>query len=73
MAVTDQLNFRYNQATFLNDIALLQMDRPVEISRTPHIGPVCLPKSTYKFKDDKKCFIVGWGDDLYKVAYGDFI
>lgn len=63
----------YNQATFLNDIALLQMDRPVDTSKTPHIAPACLPESTYKFEEDKKCFIVGWGDDLYKPILGSNI
>ncbi|MPC18133.1 Tryptase-2 [Portunus trituberculatus] len=63
----------YNPATFLNDIALLQMNRPVDTTKTPHIAPACLPKDSYKFKDDQKCFIVGWGDDAYKPILGSNI
>lgn len=62
------LLYRYNPGTYLNDIALLQMNSPVDTTKTPHITPACLPKDTYKFKDDQKCYIVGWGDDVYKVG-----
>lgn len=60
----------YNPGTYLNDIALLQMNRPVDTTKTPHITPACLPKHSYKFRDDQKCYIVGWGDDAYKPIFG---
>ncbi|XP_064077834.1 uncharacterized protein LOC135195524 isoform X2 [Macrobrachium nipponense] len=63
----------YNPGTYKNDIALLQMHEPVDTHRTPHIGPVCLPKADYELKDHSKCFIVGWGDDVYKPNFGSNI
>ena len=44
------------------------MNRIIDTTKTPHIAPACLPKDSYKFKDDQKCYIVGWGDDVYKVS-----
>lgn len=61
------LFFRFNPATYAHDIAVLKMSSPVDFTKTPHISPVCLP--TKPFKDHKKCFIVGWGDDVYKVKH----
>nr|ACR15871.1 serine protease-like protein [Penaeus chinensis] len=61
----------FNPATYAHDIALLKMSSPVNFAKTPHIGPVCLP--TKPFKDHKKCFIVGWGDDVYKPNFGSNI
>ncbi|KAK3881346.1 hypothetical protein Pcinc_014218 [Petrolisthes cinctipes] len=63
----------YNPATYLNDIALLQLDRPVDLAKTPHIRPACLPEDNYKFEDEKKCYIVGWGEDVYKPRFGSNI
>ncbi|XP_069174264.1 phenoloxidase-activating factor 2-like [Procambarus clarkii] len=60
----------YNPTTYLNDIALLQMERPVDILRTPHISPACLPDDTFTFDNHLNCFIVGWGDDVYKPNFG---
>ncbi|KAK7068978.1 CLIP domain-containing serine protease [Halocaridina rubra] len=64
---------QYNPSTYLNDIALLEMRDPIDTYKTPHIGPVCLPKANYRLKDQSKCYIVGWGDDLYKPNFGSNI
>ncbi|XP_068208067.1 phenoloxidase-activating factor 2-like [Palaemon carinicauda] len=63
----------YNPSTYKNDIALLQMMEPVDTYKTPHIAPICLPLESYELKDHSKCFIVGWGDDVYKPNFGSNI
>ncbi|XP_053651691.2 phenoloxidase-activating factor 2-like [Cherax quadricarinatus] len=60
----------YNPATYVNDVALLQLDRPVDTYRTPHISPICLPEEDYRFENHMKCYIVGWGDDVYQPNFG---
>ncbi|XP_042212487.1 tryptase-2-like [Homarus americanus] len=63
----------YNPATYENDIAILQMEKSVDISRTPHISTACLPERDYLFEDHLKCYVVGWGDDVYKPHFGSNI
>ncbi|XP_071545974.1 phenoloxidase-activating factor 2-like isoform X2 [Panulirus ornatus] len=63
----------YNPATYVNDIALLHMNKAVDVSKTPHISPACLPKDMYIFENHMKCYIVGWGDDVYKPKFGSNI
>uniref|UniRef100_T1IUP9 Peptidase S1 domain-containing protein n=1 Tax=Strigamia maritima TaxID=126957 RepID=T1IUP9_STRMM len=46
------------QATFENDIALLEMDRPVDLQ--PHIVPVCLPPKTAYYTGET-AIVSGWG------------
>jgi len=50
----------YNFFTYENDLALLKLDTPVNLTATPHIVPICLPGS-----DDlligENATVTGWG------------
>jgi len=47
----------YSQYTINNDIALLQLSRPVKYSK--YVKPVCLPSKEVSNGTD--CYITGWG------------
>ncbi|XDA88824.1 hypothetical protein R6Z07F_018453 [Ovis aries] len=42
------------------DIALLQLEEPVSISR--HVQPVTLPPASETFPPESQCWVTGWGD-----------
>ena len=52
----------YNEKTKANDVALLELSSPVEL--TNHIRPVCLAEGESVFPDGLSCWITGWGDPL---------
>ncbi|KAH6931703.1 hypothetical protein HPB50_027249 [Hyalomma asiaticum] len=54
---------RYNPATFENDLALLELERPVVFQ--PHIVPICLPERNEDFTG-RNSFVTGWG----KLSHG---
>lgn len=58
----------YNRQNLFNNVALLVLQQPVQISA--HVNTICLPPKRLKFKD-VKCFGTGWGADTYekKGAY----
>ncbi|XP_067138471.1 serine protease filzig-like [Centruroides vittatus] len=56
----------YNSQTFENDLALLQMDQPVEFQ--PHIVAICLPDDKEDFTG-KIAHVSGWG----KLSHGGSI
>ncbi|GAB6027718.1 AAEL001675-PA [Chamberlinius hualienensis] len=47
-----------------NDIALLRLDRPVDIISNPHIAPVCMPPRFEHFTG-QRCLVTGWGKDAW--------
>ncbi|KAF3847415.1 hypothetical protein F7725_020443 [Dissostichus mawsoni] len=49
----------YNEYTFDNDIALMELDSPVTFS--DYIQPICLPSSTHDFPTGNTVWITGWG------------
>ncbi|KAL7870623.1 hypothetical protein SRHO_G00081200 [Serrasalmus rhombeus] len=49
----------YNEYTFDNDIALMELDQPVTFKDT--IRPICLPSASYNFPAGKEVWITGWG------------
>ncbi|XP_027030587.1 ST14 transmembrane serine protease matriptase a isoform X2 [Tachysurus fulvidraco] len=49
----------YNEYTFDYDIALMELDTPVNFKET--IRPICLPSSSYVFPVGKAVWITGWG------------
>lgn len=49
----------YNEYTFDNDIALMELDSPVAFKDT--IRPICLPSPSYNFPAGKSVTITGWG------------
>ncbi|XP_076311603.1 uncharacterized protein LOC143225667 [Tachypleus tridentatus] len=48
----------YNAQSFENDLALLELETPVQFQ--PHIVPICLPKDGEDFTG-KTAFVSGWG------------
>ncbi|XP_077562671.1 uncharacterized protein LOC144178587 isoform X1 [Haemaphysalis longicornis] len=53
----------YNPATFENDLALLELERPVVFQ--PHIVPICLPARNEDFTG-RTSYVTGWG----KLSHG---
>lgn len=49
----------FNDFTFDYDIALLELERPVEYSST--VRPICLPDSSHVFPSGKAIWVTGWG------------
>ncbi|NXS31696.1 ACRO protein, partial [Pomatostomus ruficeps] len=49
-----------------NDVALLELDRPVKCSST--IQPACLPGPTVRVSELKNCYVAGWGDRIVKSS-----
>ncbi len=56
----------YYKGGLFNDIALLFLDKPVEIAE--NVNTVCLPPQDYVF-DGSRCFASGWGKLLFKTLY----
>lgn len=53
----------YKPATHENDIALVQLDRPVTF--TKNIRRVCLPEATQNILPGSTAYITGWGSQSY--------
>lgn len=49
----------YNHYTFDNDIALMELDRPITYS--DYIKPICLPSPQHVFETGSTVWITGWG------------
>ncbi|XP_015426814.1 PREDICTED: suppressor of tumorigenicity 14 protein [Myotis davidii] len=49
----------FNDFTFDYDIALLELERPVEYSNT--VRPICLPDTSHDFPTGKAIWVTGWG------------
>ncbi|KAK6187053.1 hypothetical protein SNE40_006301 [Patella caerulea] len=52
-----------------NDIALIQLSRPVEY--TDYIRPICLPDATETFTRSNQCFAVGWGMKAWNTTFSN--
>lgn len=48
----------YKPGSHFNDVALLFLDKPVELAE--NINTVCLPPQDFNF-DHKRCYATGWG------------
>lgn len=49
----------FNDFTYDYDIAVLELERPVEYSST--VRPICLPAPTHVFPVGKAIWVTGWG------------
>ncbi|XP_068440802.1 ST14 transmembrane serine protease matriptase a [Clinocottus analis] len=49
----------YNERTYDNDIALMELDRPVTYS--DYIRPICMPAPQHDFPTSSTVWITGWG------------
>ncbi|XP_050406249.1 MAM and LDL-receptor class A domain-containing protein 2 isoform X2 [Patella vulgata] len=52
-----------------NDIALIQLNRPVEY--TDYVRPICLPDATEKFTRSNQCYAVGWGMKAWNTSFSN--
>ncbi|XP_059842838.1 serine protease 56 [Hypanus sabinus] len=50
---------KFNERTFNNDIALLELTAPIAISE--HLNFVCLPENIEELPAGTMCYIAGWG------------
>ncbi|XP_058682371.1 acrosin-like isoform X1 [Poecile atricapillus] len=61
----------YSPQLGYNDIALLELDRPVPCGSS--IQTACLPGPGVKVSELKNCYIAGWGDRIVKSSGGDIL
>ncbi|KAG7172457.1 Phenoloxidase-activating factor 2-like 10 [Homarus americanus] len=54
----------YYGGNLRNDIAVIKMNRYVDLQSNPHISPVCLPDSYSSFVG-QRCHSTGWGKDAF--------
>lgn len=58
----------YKAPTFENDIAILELDS--DITRQPHIVPICMPESLNKVFIGQMGTVTGWGRTEYgKISF----
>ncbi|XP_043558318.1 serine protease 56 [Chiloscyllium plagiosum] len=62
---------KFNQRTFNNDIALLELTEPITISE--HVNFVCLPESVGELPPGTMCYIAGWGSLYEDGPYADVL
>ncbi|XP_050079555.1 LOW QUALITY PROTEIN: uncharacterized protein LOC126567373 [Anopheles maculipalpis] len=55
----------FNKGALFNNVALLYLDKPVEITEV--VYTICLPPVSYNF-DKANCFASGWGKDVFGKA-----
>lgn len=58
---------RYIPNLEYNDVALLELDRPVRCSSSIQLA--CLPDPTVKVSELKNCYVAGWGDRIVKCEF----
>ncbi|NXP64558.1 ACRO protein, partial [Chloropsis cyanopogon] len=54
-----------------NDVALLELDKPVQCR--PTIQTACLPGPSVKVSELKNCYVAGWGDRIVKSSGRDIL
>ncbi|XP_071514491.1 inactive CLIP domain-containing serine protease A3-like [Panulirus ornatus] len=61
---------RFDSKTLVNDIALLQLQQPVNTRQYPHIGTVCLPNQRQLFEAERTdvCYCVRWALVMVSVV-----
>ncbi|XP_014742593.1 PREDICTED: acrosin-like [Sturnus vulgaris] len=62
---------KYNSMPVYNDVALLELDRPVQCSSS--IQTACLPGPSVKVSELKNCYVAGWGDRIVKSTGKDIL
>lgn len=53
--------------TLYNDLAIVRIDRPLDLRSSPHISPACMPEPHSEYAGSR-CWTTGWGKD----AFGDY-
>jgi len=52
---------KYDDGTHHHDIALLKLDKPLDLAPDSHINAICLPEGPRSAPIDTPCFSAGWG------------
>ncbi|XP_071438044.1 acrosin-like [Pithys albifrons albifrons] len=56
----------FNRSGWINDIALVKLDKPVQCNR--YIQVVCVPDPTQRVSELKTCYIAGWGSTVARAS-----
>ncbi|NWS93709.1 ACRO protein, partial [Mionectes macconnelli] len=56
----------YNKDDMSNDIALLELNRPVHCNRYIQMG--CVPDPTQRVSEMKTCYVAGWGSTAARAS-----
>jgi len=62
---------RFNAGRLSNDIALLYVDRPIDLTH-PYVNSACLPsctEHTYRNNSGVRCWVAGWGKDEFNGEF----
>jgi len=59
-----RINPFFNRVNLQNDIAVLTLDRPVDLAANPHINPVCAAQFQSNYAG-QRCWVTGWGKDAF--------
>ena len=59
------VNPEYNFVSKANDLALLQLPRPVDFAANPTIRPVCLPANSSQDYSGRTATVAGWGRQTF--------
>lgn len=57
----------YYAGTLDNDIAIIKINQPVDLSANPHINPACMPDK-YSDYSRQRCWTTGWGKDNWEFG-----
>lgn len=58
-----KIHERYRPGTLFNDVALLYLDRPMDLNE--NVNTACLPPPDIQF-DHQRCLATGWGKDKFE-------
>jgi len=59
-----RINPFFNRVNLQNDIAVLTLDRPIDLAANPHINPVCAAQYQSNYAG-QRCWVTGWGKDAF--------
>jgi len=62
-----------NDGRLVNDIALLELEDPIDFSENPHIRPICLPSNSREDYTGSKATVAGWGRTGNNASASDFL
>ncbi|NXU92810.1 ACRO protein, partial [Xiphorhynchus elegans] len=65
LRIHESYNKSYIKHGLINDIALLELDKPVQCNRYIQVG--CVPDPTQRVSKLKTCYIAGWGATIEGV------
>lgn len=52
----------FNRVNLHNDVAILTLENPIDLAKTPHINPACMPQPGISYAG-RRCWVSGYGRD----------